>query len=80
MWRGVKGQRGSAAGDAARRLDFNGALAEDASGRFDLDGGAADGRASTEHLMERCRAAQPFAPDYDVEAIYDALQCSRSGQ
>ena len=27
-----------------------------------------------------CQAAEPFAPNYDVEAIYDALQCSRSGQ
>ena len=26
-----------------------------------------------------CKAAQPFAPDYDVEAIYEAMQAKKSG-
>ena len=31
-------------------------------------------------IEEICRAAEPFAPNYDVEAIYEAMQCTRSGQ
>ena len=28
-------------------------------------------------IEEICRAAEPFAPDYDVEAIYDAMHSKR---
>ena len=31
-------------------------------------------------IKEICQAAEPFAPDYDVDAIYEAMQRARSGQ
>ena len=31
-------------------------------------------------IEEICQAAEPLAPDYDVEAIYEAMQRARSGQ
>ena len=30
-------------------------------------------------IEQICKAAQPFAPDYDVEAIYEAMQAKKSG-
>ena len=60
----------------------NSMVARRTAPRFDwtFNGTLAETPAVVSTSMVARRAAQPFAPNYDVEAIYDALQYSRSGQ